>query len=162
MYGSQPLIFGISNVCQSTCVWPTALKLGCITNFDTLFLVMGLISLVGEIQFMLISNRHICIRFATFNFWHRTTQRLTLPQDRNISSIARSRSRSENILRMNTSNRCPFDYKLTENRHIGLLWVDLPPYNPASVLTITFPSYLFERWHIKAPKSPVHPPISSH
>ena len=43
-------------------VWPTALKLGCITNFDMLFLVMRFISLVDEIQFMLISSRHICIR----------------------------------------------------------------------------------------------------
>ena len=42
------------------CVWPTALKLGCVTNLDTLFLVM--ISLIDEIQFMLISSRHICIR----------------------------------------------------------------------------------------------------
>ena len=40
------------------CVWPTALKLGCITNFDMLFLVMGFISLVDEIQFMLISSHH--------------------------------------------------------------------------------------------------------
>ena len=44
-------------------VWLTALKLGCITNFDMLFLVMGFVSLVDEMQFMLISNRHICIRF---------------------------------------------------------------------------------------------------
>ena len=51
MYGSQ-----------STHAWPTALKLGCITNFDMLFLVMGFISLVDEIQFILISSRHICIR----------------------------------------------------------------------------------------------------
>ena len=29
--------------------YSTALKLGCITNFDTLFLVMGFISLVNEI-----------------------------------------------------------------------------------------------------------------
>ena len=43
-------------------VWPTALKPGCVTNFDMLFLVMGFISLVDEIQFMLISSRHICIR----------------------------------------------------------------------------------------------------
>ena len=42
-------------------VWPTAMKLGCVTNFDTLFLMMGFISLVDEFQFMLISNRHICI-----------------------------------------------------------------------------------------------------
>ena len=39
-------------------VFGLQLKLGCITNFDTLFLVMGLISLVYEIQYMLISNRH--------------------------------------------------------------------------------------------------------
>ena len=30
-------------------VWPTALKLGCVTNFDMLFLVMGFISLVDAI-----------------------------------------------------------------------------------------------------------------
>ena len=53
---------GFSNVYHFACVWPTALKLGCITNFDTLFLVMGFISLVDEIQSMLISSRHICIR----------------------------------------------------------------------------------------------------
>ena len=41
---------------------PTSLKRDCITNFDMLFLVMGFISLVDEIQFMLISSRHICIR----------------------------------------------------------------------------------------------------
>ena len=51
-----------SNVYHFACVWPTALKLGCITNLDTFFLVMGFISLVDEIQFMLISSRHICIR----------------------------------------------------------------------------------------------------
>ena len=51
------LIFGFSNVCHSACGWPTALKLGCITNFDALFLVMGVICLVDEIQFMLISSR---------------------------------------------------------------------------------------------------------
>ena len=55
------LFSGFSNVYHSACVWPTALKLGCITNFDMLFLMMGFI-LVGEIQFMLISIRHICIR----------------------------------------------------------------------------------------------------
>ena len=38
-----------------------ALKPGCVTNLDMLFLVMGLISLVDEIQFMLISSHHICI-----------------------------------------------------------------------------------------------------
>ena len=41
---------------------PTALKLSCITNFDMFFLVMGVISLVDEIQLMLISSRHIYIR----------------------------------------------------------------------------------------------------
>ena len=55
------LFSGFSNVCHSAAVWPTALKLGCITNFDMLFLVMGFISLVDKIQFMLISSRHICI-----------------------------------------------------------------------------------------------------
>ena len=35
---------------------------GCLTNSDMLFLVMRLISLVDEIQFMLISNHHIYIR----------------------------------------------------------------------------------------------------
>ena len=43
-------------------VCPTAPKLGCITNFDTLFLVMGFISLVIEIQFMLIRSHHILNR----------------------------------------------------------------------------------------------------
>ena len=42
------------NVCHSVGVWPTALKLGCVTNFDMLFLVMGFISLVDEIKVMLI------------------------------------------------------------------------------------------------------------
>ena len=56
------LIFGfIKCLYHSACVWPTALKLGCVSNLDTLFLVMGLISLVDEIQCMLISSRHICI-----------------------------------------------------------------------------------------------------
>ena len=53
-------------VMQFTCVWRTALKLGCVTNFDMLFLVMGFISLVDEIQFMLISSHHICIRSILF------------------------------------------------------------------------------------------------
>ena len=35
-------------------VWHTALKPGCVTNFDMLFLVMVFISSVDEIQFMLI------------------------------------------------------------------------------------------------------------
>ena len=56
------LFSGFSNVCHSACVWPTALKLGCIANFDMLSLVMWFISLVDEIQFMLIGSRHICIR----------------------------------------------------------------------------------------------------
>ena len=38
-----------SNVCHSVYVWPTALQLGCITNFDMLFLVMRIISLIEEI-----------------------------------------------------------------------------------------------------------------
>ena len=61
------LFLGFSNVYHCACVWPTALKFGSITNFDMLFLVMGFISLIDEIQFMLISSRHICIwsRFAS-------------------------------------------------------------------------------------------------
>ena len=43
----------------------TALKLGSVTNFDMLFLVMGFISLIDEIQFMLISSCHIYIRCTT-------------------------------------------------------------------------------------------------
>ena len=35
-----------------------ALKLGCVTNLDMLFLVMGFTSLVDDIQFMLISSHH--------------------------------------------------------------------------------------------------------
>ena len=45
-----------SDLVLIACVWPTALKLGCITNLDMLFLVMGFIPLVDEIQFMLISS----------------------------------------------------------------------------------------------------------
>ena len=77
MYGSQStrawlpyiclLFSSFSNDYHSTCVWPTALKLGCFTNFDMLFLVMGFISLVDEIQFMLISS-HICIRSMNKRF----------------------------------------------------------------------------------------------
>ena len=47
-------------------VWPTALKLDCITTFETLFLVMWLVSLVCEIKSML-----ICIRSAiTMRLWY--------------------------------------------------------------------------------------------
>ena len=60
------LFLGFSNVHHLTCVWLTALKLGCISNFDMLFLVMGFIALVDEIQFMLISSRHICIRSMAY------------------------------------------------------------------------------------------------
>ena len=56
------LFSGFANVYHSVCVWPTALNLGCITKFDMLFLVMGFISLINEIHFMLISSHHICIR----------------------------------------------------------------------------------------------------
>ena len=30
---------------KSACVWPTALKLGCVTNFDMLFRTMGIVCL---------------------------------------------------------------------------------------------------------------------
>ena len=59
MYGSQAWVdilsyFRVFQMSTISCVWPTALKLGCIANFDMVFLVMGFISLVDEIQFMLI------------------------------------------------------------------------------------------------------------
>ena len=56
MYGSQASVYHFA------CIWPTAMKLGCIINFDMLFLVMGFISLLDEIQYMLISSRHVYIR----------------------------------------------------------------------------------------------------
>ena len=64
MYGSRAWVDWLPYICllfsfffnvyHFACVCCTALKLGCITNFEVLFLVMGLISLVDEIQFMLI------------------------------------------------------------------------------------------------------------
>ena len=39
-----------------------ALKLGCVPNFHMVFLVLGFVSLIDEIQFMLNGGRHICIR----------------------------------------------------------------------------------------------------
>ena len=50
------LFSGFSNVYHSVRVSPTALELGCVTNLDMLFLVMEFISLVNEIQFMLIRS----------------------------------------------------------------------------------------------------------
>ena len=47
------LIFGFSNVWHSAGVWPTALKLDCVTNFDMVFLVIGFICLLDEIKFIL-------------------------------------------------------------------------------------------------------------
>ena len=64
-------VSGFPNVCHSACVWPTALKLGYVTNLDMLFLVMGFISLADEIQFMLISSHHICIRSVRPSFFSR-------------------------------------------------------------------------------------------
>ena len=60
------LFSNFSNVYHFACVWPTALKLDCITNFDMLFLVMEFISLVDEIQFMLISSRIRSIVITSF------------------------------------------------------------------------------------------------
>ena len=65
---SQAWVDGLPYHTYFACVWPTALKLGCVTNFDMLFLVMGFISLIDEIQFMLISSRHICIRSIVLPF----------------------------------------------------------------------------------------------
>ena len=55
------LFSGFSNVYHCACVWPTALKLGSITNFDMLFLVMGFIYLIDEIQFMLFYGAHVVV-----------------------------------------------------------------------------------------------------
>ena len=56
LHFSYFIFFLSSNVCHSVCVWPTALKLSCITNFDMLLLMIGFISLVDEIQFMVSSG----------------------------------------------------------------------------------------------------------
>ena len=70
MYGSQarvdytcvPYFQFFLNVCHFACVWPTALKLGCITNVDMLFPMMGFVCLCYENRFMLISGGHILNR----------------------------------------------------------------------------------------------------
>ena len=49
-------IFGFQIFAHSAFFWPTALKLGCITNFDRLFFIMGFISLDEEIKLMLIGQ----------------------------------------------------------------------------------------------------------
>ena len=49
------ILLGFSDVCHSACVWPTALKPGCITNFDMLFSVTEFTCLSDEYKFMLIS-----------------------------------------------------------------------------------------------------------
>ena len=38
-------------------LWPTALKLGCVANFDMLFLVMRFTGLVSEIKCVRVSNQ---------------------------------------------------------------------------------------------------------
>ena len=62
MYGSLSThvasYFRVFQMSTIPSVWPTALKLGCLTNFDMLFLVMEFIYLVDEIQFLLISSRN--------------------------------------------------------------------------------------------------------
>ena len=86
MYGSQAwvdplpyiclLFSGFSNVCHSAAFWPTALKLGCITYFNMLSLVMGFISLVHEIQFMPI---YLMLR-VNFHHWYATKLTRALPR----------------------------------------------------------------------------------
>ena len=58
------------NVYHFACVWPTALKLGRITNVDMLFLTMRFISLFYENKFMLISGSHV---------WNRSVLYVHLP-----------------------------------------------------------------------------------
>ena len=55
------LIFRFLQMCTISHVFGQQL-LNLATNFDMLFLMIGFISLVNEIQFMLISSHHICIR----------------------------------------------------------------------------------------------------
>ena len=56
------LLFSVfSNVYHFTCIWPRALKLGCMTNVDMLFLTTGFICLSDENKFMLISSGHTFI-----------------------------------------------------------------------------------------------------
>ena len=65
------LLSSFSNyVYHFECAWPTAIKIVCITNFH----MMGFSSLVDEIQFKLISSRHICIftvagSVANYRWW---------------------------------------------------------------------------------------------
>ena len=51
------------------CVLPSALKLGHVTNFNMLFLVMmGFICLVDEVKFMLMSSYNLQVYTGTLNF----------------------------------------------------------------------------------------------
>ena len=50
------LIFGLFKMSAIPRFWPTTLKLGCATNLDLPFLVMGFRSMVDEIEFLLISK----------------------------------------------------------------------------------------------------------
>ena len=78
MYGSQStyawlpyiclLFSGFSNVYYSACVWPTALKLGCATNFDMLFLVMGFIS-VNQQPLYLHKVDKVCVMREKIPIW---------------------------------------------------------------------------------------------
>ena len=45
---------------KSACVWPTALKLGCVTNFDMLFRTMGIVCLN-------LLSRHRCSTKVSWN-----------------------------------------------------------------------------------------------
>ena len=66
------LFLWFSNVCHSVCFWPTALKPGCITNFDMPFLMMVCICLANEIKFMLISIRHYIVCACPHHVWAAT------------------------------------------------------------------------------------------
>ena len=47
-------------------VRPTFLQIGCVINFDMLFLVIGFNSVVDEIKLMLICSRHQSNRLYMF------------------------------------------------------------------------------------------------
>ena len=69
------LFSGFSNVCHSTCIWPTAVAVFLILTRS--FIVNGFISLVDKIQIMLISSHHICIYLKVYSLGHKLNLHLT-------------------------------------------------------------------------------------
>ena len=87
------LFLGFLNVYHNPCVWPTALKLGCVTNLDTLS--RDKVLWFMKFNFMLISSRHICMRSMiviqvsnNFQCWSCNCSQLCLP-DAQFGSVWR-------------------------------------------------------------------------